>query len=1044
MKERGAHCREKRELRSNVSQQRPGGSVLPPASPMKAFLLSTVALTLFATQIIAADLPPGQSSEIPASAKRPVVLTLAKQEAAKAAEQKLEVELPPGMELKVAAAAPLVTHPMMACLDEKGRLFVGDAVGANWNKKQLEANPPNRILMLEDTDGDGVYDKSTVFADKMTFPQGGCWFNGSLYVCSPPSLWKLTDTNGDGVADKREELVTGFEYTGNAADVHGPWLHPNGRLYWCHGRKGHRVVGKDGKVVHEGLASGIWSCKPDGTDVQWHSLGCGDNPVKVDFTPEGEVVGVQNLYYSQPRGDTIVHWLHGGVYERADQMKAIEGLPRTLEHMPVMYNFGHVAVSGCTFYRSGTLFPSHPLQLLVTHFNTQRVVRMELTEDGASYKAISNEFLKMHDPNVHLTDVIEDPRDGSLLVVNTGGWFRIGCPSSLMAKPDLTGTIYRVKKRGTPSLAANERKAWFKEEKPWADRSVEEIEKTLTSSPDNRTLLEVYNGIVQKIERGENLSRTPLITSVYTSVSNWSEDDPVLEHTATLAFAKLLDQTNDAAISTHTRKANDKRGEKIFQLGLITRAMLVESRLPKSADESSVEHQQAKRLVWQSLVEAALNGAEDEGNSPHHAFDLQPTNAVVALLRSGCAIQIASQKMHQWLAAKNLNPAQLEDLVLVVSLSLAQPEAQDLLTVMLAHPSREISRAAVGILANQSANISNKAWFPALEKMMVSGESGDLPLLLDAMHRLKSSTFDASLQAIANDTRRPLAIRLKALDAVKGLKLTPETFGLLQSVLTNTDSSAAARIQAAGMLAHAPLQKDQLAALSPLLASAGPLELKSLLSLVAKCKDGELARTISLDLAKNPVINSQQESVYRTAFSAQPPALFESIVLPALRKANEASDAKMRRLAPLAERVMAEGDPKAGKLIYESGKSVCIACHQIGDKGRAIGPNLSHIGAIRTERDLLESIIFPSNTLARDYEAHVIETSDGQNLMGVIKSHTADGLLLVDAAGQEKSISDSQIVANTTLTTSLMPMGLDQTLSEKELCDLVAWLRSLK
>ena len=65
--------------------------------------------------------------------------------------------------------------------------------------------------------------------------------------------------------------------------------------------------------------------------MQWHSLGCGDNPVKVDFTPEGEIIGVQNLYYSQPRGDTIVHWLYGGVYERPDQMKAIE--PRLLDMM---------------------------------------------------------------------------------------------------------------------------------------------------------------------------------------------------------------------------------------------------------------------------------------------------------------------------------------------------------------------------------------------------------------------------------------------------------------------------------------------------------------------------------------------------------------------------------------------------------------------------------------------------------------------------------------------------------------------------------------
>ena len=133
-----------------------------------------------------------------------------------------------------------------------------------------------------------------------------------------------------------------------------------------------------------------------------------------------------------------------------------------------------------------------------------------------------------------------------------------------------------------------------------------------------------------------------------------------------------------------------------------------------------------------------------------------------------------------------------------------------------------------------------------------------------------------------------------------------------------------------------------------------------------------------------------------------------------------------------------------GKKNFELGKGTCIACHKIGEAGRPIGPDLSHIGSIRTERDLLESILFPSNTLARDYEAHVIETSDGQQTLGVIKSHTAEGLLVIDIAGQEKNIAHQTIAGDTTLPTSLMPQGLDQTMPEAELLDLVAWLRSLK
>jgi putative heme-binding domain-containing protein len=146
----------------------------------------------------------------------------------------------------------------------------------------------------------------------------------------------------------------------------------------------------------------------------------------------------------------------------------------------------------------------------------------------------------------------------------------------------------------------------------------------------------------------------------------------------------------------------------------------------------------------------------------------------------------------------------------------------------------------------------------------------------------------------------------------------------------------------------------------------------------------------------------------------------------------------------MAEKVIASGDAARGAAHFAAGKGTCIACHKIGEVGRPIGPDLSKIGAIRTERDLLESILFPSNTLARDYEAHVIETSDGQQTLGVIKSHTAEGLLVIDIAGQEKNVPHQTITGDTTLTTSLMPAGLDQTLPEAELLDLVAWLRSLK
>lgn len=957
-------------------------------------------LPFLALPVLAADLPPDKGNTIPDSAKRPVVVT------GKSSLALPKHDLQDGYTLEVAAASPLVTHPIMGCLDDRGRLFVGDATGVNWNKKQLEENPPNRVLMLEDTDKDGSFDKSTIFADKMTFPQGACWLDGSLYVGSPPSLWKLTDTDNDGVADKREEIVTGFEYTGNAADIHGPFLHPNGRLYWCHGRKGHDVKQKDGTPVDASLACGIWSCKPDGSDVAWHSLGCGDNPVEVDFTRSGDIIGVQNLYYSQPRGDTIIHWLYGGVYERSDQLKAIAHLPRTLETMPVMYNFGHVAVSGCCFWRSygrdaGTPARKEvPEHFLVTHFNTQRLVRMELTPSGSTYKAVENEFLKLHNPDIHLTDVMEDPRDGSLLLFDTGGWFRIGCPSSLMAKSDLLGAVYRIKPK-KPQPAP---------------------------------------------QFARNLDASARQTDVKDRIAAIQSSDAHARRRALESLQEEIKQSGGFIAPKELRSA--------------LRALL-KIELDPSTEHSLIRIAEEVPFVhWDELKKASSNlelrqmfqcVTYEDGYSYHHAMGIAAAHldsedpaladkALKVVLSDPDTDTDHISRFEGWLAESKVNQRRLKALQSVCIAFISKPNTQALITKMLEHAAAEVKNTALSILSAQTASVTNEAWFSPLKALLAT----PTPLVLDAIKKLKSPHFDATLQAIASDTKRPLSIRLKALDSAKSVKLTGETFDMVKNVLADAASSSAAKIQAAGMLASAPMTKEQIPQIAPLFATVGPVELKTLLPLLKRHKDAEIAKLLAREIAKNPAIASQQESLYRTALADLPPEIFETIILPAYNTAVAATEAKKRQLGPLADKVIASGNAANGEKHFKAGKGTCIACHKIGDTGRAIGPDLSHIGAIRTERDLLESILFPSNTLARDYEAHIIETSDGQQTLGVIKSHTAEGLLVLDIAGQEKNVPHQQITGDTTLTTSLMPMGLDQTMPEGELLDLVAWLRSLK
>jgi putative heme-binding domain-containing protein len=623
---------------------------------------------------------------------------------------------------------------------------------------------------------------------------------------------------------------------------------------------------------------------------------------------------------------------------------------------------------------------------------------MELTPSGSTYKAVENEFLKLHNPDIHLTDVMEDPRDGSLLLFDTGGWFRIGCPSSLMAKSDLLGAVYRIKPKKSVKLLAQAAQPVS------TDLKSQIANLKSTDSHVRRHALEYINANVK--EGHENKDEVKAIGEALRGMMK-EELDSSIEHSL-ISIAHKLHVIGYHDVKTASDNTTVRHMLQCFTPddgASMNLAMGVASRHLASSDEA---------LARVALKEVTEHGDADEWVAPN---------------------------LQKWLLETKLGSQRLKALNGFCSALIAKPETQKLITAMLSHTSAEVRATALRILAAQNAGVSNDGWFPLLDKQLAEAPT---PLVLDAIKKLKSPHFDAALQAIASDTKRPLSIRLKALDSAKSVKLTGETFDMVKNVLANAASSSAAKIQAAGMLATAPIAKEQMPQIAPLLASVGPVELKTLLPLLKRHKDVEIVKSLAREIAKNPAIASQQESLYRTALADLPPEIFETILLPAYNIAVAATEVKKRQLGPLADKVIASGNATNGEKHFKAGKGTCIACHKIGDTGRAIGPDLSHIGAIRTERDLLESILFPSNTLARDYEAHIIETSDGQQTLGVIKSHTAEGLLVLDIAGQEKNVPHQQITGDTTLTTSLMPMGLDQTMLENELLDLVAWLRSLK
>jgi putative membrane-bound dehydrogenase-like protein len=216
------------------------------------------------------------------------------------------LKVPPGFIVELVAAPPLVQYPMMANFDERGRLFVAESSGLNLKADDLLKVLPNKVLVLDDVDAKGRFRKSSVFADRMTFPSGALPYRDAVYVTAAPHIWKLRDTKGVGVADERTELVSKFNFIGNAADLHGPFLGPDGRIYWCDGRHGHEIRKPDGSIS-KGKAARIFRCKPDGSEVEVVCGGGMDNPVEIAFTDECEpLVTVDILPSSTPSREAII------------------------------------------------------------------------------------------------------------------------------------------------------------------------------------------------------------------------------------------------------------------------------------------------------------------------------------------------------------------------------------------------------------------------------------------------------------------------------------------------------------------------------------------------------------------------------------------------------------------------------------------------------------------------------------------------------------------------------------------------------------------
>jgi len=169
-------------------------------------------------------------------------------------------------------------------------------------------------------------------------------------------------------------------------------------------------------------------------------------------------------------------------------------------------------------------------------------------------------------------------------------------------------------------------------------------------------------------------------------------------------------------------------------------------------------------------------------------------------------------------------------------------------------------------------------------------------------------------------------------------------------------------------------------------------------------------------------------------------------ILPARwKKPNQEQLAQQERHLDGLAAFLPNGDAARGeKLFNNRDKSKCITCHLKGEKGVRLGPDLTWIGAIRSERDLLEAIVFPSASIARYHEVVSVVTENGKVVSGLLVKETVDKMFLSSAKGVVQQIAFRDIESARYSNVSLMPEGMDKLLKAEEIADLVAYLKKSK
>jgi putative heme-binding domain-containing protein len=941
-----------------------------------------------------------------------------------------------GFAVNLFAADPLITKPIQMNFDPQGRLWVATSELYPHIEPGQSAN--DKVLVLEDRDGDGRSDKTTVFADGLLIPTGVEPGDGGAYIANSTELVHLKDTDGDGRPDQRRVVLSGFGTEDTHHILHTFRWGPDGMLYFNQSIYIHSHV-ETPWGVRRLNGGGIWQFRPQTARLEVLCFGF-VNPWGHAFDRFGQSLATDGAY-----GEGIHYVFPGATFVTAP------GAQRILKGL----NPGSPKHCGLEIV-SGRHLPDDWQGNAITHdFRGHRVCRFVLSEDGSGFASREMpELIKTSHVAFRPVDVKQGP-DGAIYIAD---WYnpiiQHGEVDFRDPRRDHThGRIWRVTHKSRP-LVERPRLAGVP-----AEQLLEALKapEDFTRHQAKRVLKERGRELVPALARWlreldpadpeyehhrlEGLWCYQAIDQVEPALLDAVLASP--DHRVRAAATRVLAHWHERLanpLETLARMVNDDhprvRLEAVTALARIPHPRSVEIAMraldrPVDANLDFALWQAARVLEphWLPALQAGEVGFN--GKLRHLTFALEAVGSpkvarlLVDLLHEGKIPTDRREGVLQLVAAIGT----ADDLHVVLD-----EAASDRLPVAAR------SRLLGALLAAwQQRKAMPDAHPAALENLL---RQDDEPLRRAALRLVghwKIVSLRGALASAALDRNSSAALREAALDGLVGLG-GPDAVGVLEQ-LASSEWPHAVRAQAAVAMVRLDLSRAARQTVSVLAEAPPGLDPQPLFAALLSRREGPgmlaqalRGRVLPADIAK--------VGLRAARASGQP----HEELIAALTAAGKISTGP-RVLTPaelqtLALAVAQQGDPARGEKIYRRADLSCMKCHAIAGAGGRVGPDLASIGASAQVDYLIESILQPDKAVKENFHALVVATNDGRLISGLKVRQTERELILLTAEDTEVALTLDSI-AEQGRAQSLMPAGLADALTQAELIDLVRFLSEL-